>query len=208
MGLYFQKNCSSYTYGIWKITENLSELESISGCKPPEKISNNVRKAEFLAVRALTKILGENPENIFYKLSGRPYLENSQKNISISHTKGYVAVLLAENINSGIDIEARTERVLKIKNKFISDSENQEINKSENQVRDLLLHWCSKEAIFKATHSEGIDFKKDLIIDKFKYSGASGKFSGLFKREQQRYDLEYKTEEDFILVCCFSELSR
>lgn len=208
MGLYFQKNCSSYTYGIWKITENLSELESISGCKTPEKISNNVRKAEFLAVRALTKILGENPENIFYKLSGRPYLENSQKNISISHTKGYVAVLLAENINSGIDIEARTERVLKIRNKFISDSENKKINNSENQVRDLLLHWCSKEAIFKATDSEGIDFKKDLIIDKFKYSGASGMFSGLFKREQLRYDLEYKIEEDFILVCCFSELSR
>jgi len=208
MGLYFKQHKKGLTFGVWKIEESIKDLEILSCCKTPANLSNSVRISEYLSVRALTKQLGENPENIFYYSSGKPYLKERSYNISISHTKGYVAVLIANDKLSGIDIEAKSERVLKIKSKFISEIEEHNIENSEDKVRDLLLHWCSKEAIFKSTDSEGIDFKKELIIDRFNYSGEKGKFSGIFTRESQRFEINYINEKDFILVYCFSAESK
>ena len=101
---------SSYKWGIWKTSESLEELLALLPHK--EKYEEGIgkftaisRKLEWLAVRVLLyTMLGEEKE-IHYYSNGGPYLADGSFSISISHTKGYVAVLLGEpGKRVGIDI--------------------------------------------------------------------------------------------------------
>ena len=62
------------------------------------------RRLEWLSVRAALKQMLHNPPVIAYYPSGKPYLKDSPLHISISHTKGYVAVIIGQ-AGVGIDIE-------------------------------------------------------------------------------------------------------
>ena len=69
-------------------------------------------------------MLGEEKE-IGYRSSGKPYLADGSASISISHTKGYVAVLLGgPEKEVGIDVECYGERVRKVAHKFVREDES------------------------------------------------------------------------------------
>ena len=89
-----------------------------------ENLQPFTRKLEWLAVRVLLyTMLGEEKE-IHYYSNGGPYLADGSFSISISHTKGYVAVLLSEpGKRVGIDIECYSERVRKVAHKFMREDE-------------------------------------------------------------------------------------
>lgn len=73
------------------------------------------RKLERLAVRVLLYVMLGEEKEIGYHPNGKPYLADSSFSISISHTKGYVAVLLGRPEKEvGIDIEFYGERVRKV----------------------------------------------------------------------------------------------
>lgn len=101
MPVFKQYTESSYKWGIWKASESLEELLALLPHK--EKYEEGIgkftavsRKLEWLAVRVLLyTMLGEEKE-IHYYSNGGPYLADGSFSISISHTKGYVAVLLSE----------------------------------------------------------------------------------------------------------------
>ena len=86
------------------------------------------------------------------------------KKISISHTKQFVAIIVSE-LKSGIDIEINSERVLKIKNKFLSVNDN--TNKTQE---DLTIAWSTKECIFKWYQKGNLNFKDDILIRKINHS--------------------------------------
>ena len=68
------------------------------------QITSESRKKEWLTVRVLLKeMLGEEKE-ILYTSTGRPYLSDNSYQISISHTKSFVAVALHPEMKIGIDI--------------------------------------------------------------------------------------------------------
>ena len=100
MPVFKQYTESSYKWGIWKASESLEELLALLPHK--EKYEEGIgkftavsRKLEWLAVRVLLyTMLGEEKE-IHYYSNGGPYLADGSFSISISHTKGYVAVLLS-----------------------------------------------------------------------------------------------------------------
>ena len=81
------------------------------------------RKSEWLSVRVLLKELTGSEPDILYHDNGAPYLPESSLHISISHTKGFAAVLLSPNKPVGIDIEYRSERIHRIKSRFLSETE-------------------------------------------------------------------------------------
>lgn len=85
---------------------------------------------------------------IAYHPNGAPYLSGSSLHISISHTKGYAAVLLQDHPAAGIDIEYRSERVSRIRSRFMNPEEEAGIDK-EYETEHLLLHWCAKETLLK-----------------------------------------------------------
>lgn len=192
MGLFHTEENKYYRYGIWKIEEDESELELLSGCLAPALITNNSRRLEYLAVRSLSKNMGVDPIGILYKPSGKPYHKSGEFSISISHTKMYVAFMVSNLEFAAIDIETRSDRILKIRKKFMSLAEEKNLSESGNYiVTELLLHWCAKESMFKAVEYEGIDFIEEFRIldfsDKKKHNSDSSieRIASLDRRDSE-----------------------
>ena len=85
-----------------------------------ERLKAPSRKLEYLAVRVLLKTMLGKEVRIGHEPSGKPFLTGGEYHVSISHTKGYVAVGLHESAQPGIDIEVYGERVRKVESRFIT----------------------------------------------------------------------------------------
>lgn len=205
MSIYRTITDDSLSIVIWKITESTETLMEISGCTPSENITNQTRIKEYLAVRCCVKSLGFDPSTISYLPSGKPYLDNCEKIISISHTKNYAAVITGKDNMPAIDIETRSERILRIRKKFMSEQEETALKSSGfDEVTGLLIHWCAKESLFKAIPDQNVDFAKELIVNNLINTGESGIFRGVFIRSNTKFVVNYLLDEDFVLTWCHS----
>ena len=139
--------------GLWKIEESLEELLQLAG---KTSITNNTekRKKEFLISRLLLRNMNLN-SNISYNKFGAPELDDFQ-NISISHSKKLVAILLGDK-KVGLDIEPISNKPLRLSSKFIAKNVHENLSKEK-----ATLIWCAKEAIYKWYQKRNIDFKKDI----------------------------------------------
>jgi len=224
MAVQLLEKTDHYLLGIWKMDEDEAELLQVLGLTEPLTQTNRVRRQEFLSVRAMALEMGIKPSEIAYFPSGKPYLVNKKLTISISHTKNYVAVLLSNHELAGVDVEQCTDRVRKIRHKFMhSDEEawlkqitnpisekggHQQITKPINETVGLLLHWCAKESLFKAVVEDGVDFVQELRIKEFLPLDVSGRFKGVFLRTGRSFEIDYRIQPDFVLTCSFSEESK
>ena len=166
-----------------------------------QRFSAEHRRLEWLSVRVLVfTLLGEEKEIAYYP-SGKPYLADKSASISISHTRGYVSVIIGEaGKEVGIDIEQYGERVHKVAHKYMRTDEPL----SSYQGTDtwaLLLHWSAKEALFKLMGVEEVDFIRHLRIFPFSLS-EEGEFEAREYRtgRQERYRVRYVTHPDFVLT--------
>ncbi len=178
-------------WGVRSINESSDELLSFLSKKELylpfiENIASENRKREWLAVRVLLKILLNEEKEIRYTDSGRPYLADRSYHISISHTKGYVAVVLCKDKPVGIDIEYISSRVQKIQNRFLNEREKSNIS-LQNECIHILLHWSAKESLFKVLGEQDIDFKSCLHIDRFE-----PQFNEVFSFSAKETKTDYK----------------
>jgi len=200
--LLLEKKTKYYHLGIWKIEETKEEFLSLFQTK--DKIEPSIKDItspskilERLAVRVLLRLMLKKKQDILYLKSGKPYLMNSNLNISISHTKGYVAVLLGNSKYLGMDIQYITPKIKNIKDKFIS--ENEYINTSKELIH-LLLHWCAKETLYKAM-GKGLDLKNSFRIEHFE-----PKEQGMFKayelmsEQPLSFNIEYSVTPEYVLT--------
>ncbi len=196
--------------GIWKIAESWEEL---CGLLPREDYHRThilqcfrleKRRLEYAAVRALLFTLTGEDREVLYHPSGRPYFSASSCHLSISHTAGYVAVLLSQEGRAGVDIEACSSRVLRLK-KHIAGAEEHE---AEGMFA-LLLHWSAKETAFKILDEEGIDFTRHLTVRNFsctadeQFPDAQGNFDLSYRLNEGRngvFHISYLTTRDFVLT--------
>lgn len=149
--------------------ENIADDVLLGLWKMEDEPSLKVREKEQKAVRELVAAMlqyktsiGEpsrtdEPVEIGHEESGKPILKGWH--ISISHTKGYAAVLLSKNHEVGIDIEYVSDRVKRIADRFLRLDEQAE------SVTDLLLHWCAKEAVYKLYSEQDLTFHQMKIVD-------------------------------------------
>ena len=159
-------------WGIWKIEESWEEL--LCKFERPEMYlpflnqrKSEGRKSEWLAVRLLLKELTGTETAVSYRDNGAPYLPESAFHISISHTKGFAAVLLSPSKPVGIDIEYCSERVRRIKSRFLNEDELNLLGENPT-TNDLLVCWSAKETAFKMTEQKTADLQKDVHIVDFK----------------------------------------
>ena len=105
-------------------------------------IGSKQRRLEKLATRALLFEM-TNSANLHFNHndSGKPLLEGYH--VSVSHTKGMVALMLSKTREVAVDVEYESDRVGRIAHKFVNVDETMPSN------LHLLLAWCAKEAIFK-----------------------------------------------------------
>ena len=174
-------------FGLWKITEEIEEL------LPLAKLSSRdletwtafkaiQRKKEWLATRALLNELTGQPTQISYHDDGRPYLEDYPMKISISHTKGYAAVLLHSKSDPGIDIELDSRSAERVATRILTPEELESCRENEGiSNKKLLIHWCAKEAIFKMIPDNSVSYAKQIHISLNDQVGSQYSFSGTFQ---------------------------
>lgn len=190
--------------GIWKADETIDRLLSLLHDLSlyREKLTNlsEKRKHEWLSVRVLLKTLCGEEKKIAYHPSGRPYLEDESAHISISHTRGYVAVALHPFREVGLDIEQYGERVKKVSSRFIRPDEESTMTKGD-EIYALLLHWSAKETLFKLMGTAEVDFIKHLHILPF-VPAEEGTFNAREYRTEQEscYLVHYFTHPDYVLT--------
>lgn len=172
--LYIKEAGRTGKLGLWHITESVEELLKMKKFSEEDLFQLNSfyyehRKKEWLVSRILTeKILGENAE-IFYDEHNKPFLKNSKKHISLSHSHELLAVIIDDK-ETGIDIEQIKPNVLKIKEKFMSDAELKALEK-EHKAEELTLCWCVKESLYKLYGKKKLTFKENLFVEPFEYLG-------------------------------------
>lgn len=214
MPLFRKVECGKGWGGIWKITESPDDL-----CRMLPKgeyhrgqaarYASPKRRLEYLAVRMLVYALTGEERDIGYQSSGRPFFPDCNLQLSISHTYGYAAVLFSEDYETGIDIEAFSDRIVRLKERLIGPSEK------ADTTYEMLLHWSAKETVFKILDEDGIDFRTDMTIEGL-YCPAStlqpdgeGDFSLFYhlqNGEDGMFPVHYETSADFVLTYAFRRL--
>jgi phosphopantetheinyl transferase len=155
--------------GLWALEENPAELEKMLILSEQdriqlEKFTSLFRKREFLAVRiVLTKLLGSYPE-VIYDQRHRPFLAGRNINISISHSRSLVAVIISER-PAGIDAEELHRDITPIVGRFMNTREIawSTLHPDPDKVR--ILCWSVKESVFKLMGVENIEFRSMISID-------------------------------------------
>ena len=191
----------------------LSQLEYKDRYLPFIEKMTEKRKCEWLTVRTLLKTLSGEEKEIVYQSTGKPYLSDHSYHISISHTNykgitendkllGYVAMVLNKEKEVAIDIEMISPRILKIKDRFLSEKETKSIS-ANNEIVHLLLHWSAKESVFKILDSENVDYQSQIHISPF--DPVMGKWESFEAHEtrtekQQVFQIHYFVTEDYVLT--------
>jgi 4'-phosphopantetheinyl transferase len=197
MPLCYKIDNDNFSLGLWELSESEDVLLGKFAAMAPKnevlkakRFKYPARKLEWMAARLLMYELLNKVISIEYDENGKPLINNREQCISISHTKGIVAVIVTNNM-AGIDIEMKNERVLRIENKFISGLEKDQITE-KNKAEYLLAYWSGKETLYKIHGGKGLDFKKNLYISPFKLEN-KGVFTGeIFTDNQSRaYSLNY-----------------
>ena len=183
---------------LWKIIPGeLSETQLSEDDKCLLKTRKHKNSKEyFLAVRKLLE--NEDPElTINYDLKGKPFL-NKQKGISISHSNELAAVAISNEKDFGIDIQYKTDKIFKIKSKFLSKKESKFLGKTDN-MEFLIKIWSAKESIFKALGKEGVSFSNDLEIDTI-YDKDLFR-TGYYKKDniKVKFDLDFICIDEYII---------
>jgi 4'-phosphopantetheinyl transferase len=212
MSLYRLGTYEHFRVGIWKIDEEEQQLSRLYGFNSAIHLTNPTRRKQYLAVRLLARAMDLNPLDISYTETGKPYLLKSPKYISISHTNNYAALVVSNFPLIGIDIEEPSPRVLRIKNRFMHQNELYRVQTSQqDETLSVLLHWCIKEAVFKAIPDEHVEFKQDILVINFPETlqASTGLLSAepievLFKRNNLLFDCFYQIEETLVTTVCLS----
>ena len=212
MGLYLKKELDNEAeIGVWQITETEEELKELSSTPSDEMeeisfIRSESLRKQRLAVRALLNTMFDEKVYLSHHDNGKPYLENNPVNISITHTEKYVAVILHEEENVGIDIESLDRDFSVVEKKALSEDEIEDLE-DEKRNEQLAIYWCAKEAIFKLLSRYNVDFAEQIEIERFRPRG-EGELEATFigkKDEEEEFDLEYITFDRHVLVWVVGE---
>ena len=192
--------------GVWHITESEAqlreaisipsdELEEISFLK-----SESLRKQK-LAVRALLDSMFEEKVYLSHHDNGKPYIENNAVNISITHTDKYVAVILDDRNDVGIDCESLDRDFSAVEKKALSEEEIEDLD-DERRNEQLAIYWCAKEAVYKKISQYGVDFAEQIEIDSFHPRGEGALEANFIHKDgyEEEFELRYMTFDRHVLV--------
>ena len=145
-------------HGVWKMEESSDELLGMLEHKADyssflERVSAEKRRQERFASRVLLKELLGEEVRVDYHSTGAPFLACVPLYISISHTKDYVAVILDKR-PTGIDIEYRSDRILKIRSRFMNPEEEAGINPLVRQRNLVQDNRAGRSGLSKASSRE------------------------------------------------------
>lgn len=208
MALYLKKELedSKTTIAVWQITETEEQLKEMSSTPTDEMeeisfIKSESLRKQRLAVRALLNELFDEKVYLSHHDNGKPYLENQVTNISITHTEKYVAVILNDTEDVGIDIESMDRDFSAVEKKALSEEEIEDLD-DDRRNEQLAMYWCAKEAVFKRLSHYNVDFAEQIEVERFRMRG-EGELEATFIHKdgyEEEFELEYITFDRHLLV--------
>lgn len=196
---------------VWQVTETMEQLLATLPDEGRElneeaqqRFSAPKRRLEFIAVRVLLHQMLPGAV-IAYHDNGKPFLEHSDRRISISHTDGYVAVMLSGQGEVGVDIEQYGERVCRVASRFVNERE------PVSGVWEQLLLWSAKETVYKMMNCREVDFREHLFSSDWQPKPITGpeckgfmRMQTFYPAHQKTYQVYFETTERFVLTYSFS----
>lgn len=207
MALFFSRELDNgATVSVWEIVE--SEEELLSLCSVPsdeleelQLIRSVDRRRERLAVRALLNELFDGKVYLGHHDNGRPFLQNSLIEISISHTGRFAVVLTHPEESVGIDIESLERNFSAVEKKALSPDEIENLSERSRNLH-LAIFWSAKEAIYKRMSQSDVDFAKQIEIKRFSPK-ESGEIEATFIQkdgEELEFELSYEIFENHVMA--------
>ena len=192
--------------GVWQISESEEELKVLSSVPSDELeeisyIRNESLRKQRLAVRALLDQMFEEKVYLSHHDNGKPYIENNAINISITHTNKYVAVILAEDEEVGIDCESLDRDFSAVEKMALSEDEKDDLD-DDKRNEHLAIFWCAKEAVYKKMSRYNVDFAEQIEIDDFN-PREDGFLEATFvdkDGDTEEINLQYMTFDRHVLV--------
>lgn len=167
MPVFFQQQINDSTrLGVWKIEET---EEFFKGNVPQHRdVTHPHKRLQHLAGRFLLQYL--NPDFPYEQIqladTRKPFLANEKYHFSISHCGDYAAAIVSSHYRVGIDVEIPAQKVLAIREKFLSVPEQNLLLSHEGSalIQQATLLWSCKEAVFKWYGEGGVDFSGDIRL--------------------------------------------
>jgi len=197
--------------GVWHITETEAELRALSSIPSDEMeeisfIKSESLRKQKLAVRALLDVMFDEKVYLSHHDNGKPYIENNAVNISITHTDKYVAVILNDLDDVGIDCESLDRDFSAVEKKALSEDEIDDLE-DDRRNEQLAIYWCAKEAVYKKISQYRVDFAEQIEVDSFHPKG-EGELEATFIHKdgyEEDFELAYMTFDRHVLVWTVEE---
>ena len=178
---------------LWKITETEEQLKG----QLPENVLKTIvyknyksssRRIEVMATYALLLSFLKIPSVVVHhKSNGQPLLDGFY--ISISHTNGYACVWLSTQNMVAIDIEYHSDRIARIRSKFLRNDE------PFNSIDQLLVIWSAKETLYKYFSAD------DLMFNEMKVESISkSSLSMINLKTNEKRKVFYSLTSDYVLT--------
>lgn len=130
---------------------------------------------------------------IGHAASGQPLLRGYH--VGVTHTKGYAALVLSNSCDVACDIEHFSDRVERIKSKFLCKEEK------ADDLDSLLVHWCSKETVYKLFPEDNLQFSQMRVGPFSTMSDWACEVENMKRGEKVRVDFELTMQ--FVLTYAF-----
>ena len=193
---------------VWKITESFEELLANVVLKEKtmlrlHKMKSEMHQRAFLSVRMLLKEAGYTDFELHYDEFGKPYFLDG-KHVSITHSHHFSAIIISDE-TVGIDIEMQREKIIRIADKFVNETELHRLKSFDLQdyIKKLTIKWGAKEAIFKIRNEKGISFKDHIQVNPFEIDDQKTTAILEIENIKQQFSVHFEEFGGFALVYAF-----
>ncbi|MFT6166053.1 MAG: phosphopantetheinyl transferase (holo-ACP synthase) [Vicingaceae bacterium] len=162
-------------------------------------ISNDKRKAEWLFIREIICKTMASKEDIIYDEHRKPTFKNSTCFLSISHSNERVAISIDKKYETGIDLQFITDKIKRIKSKFLNDFEQSITSQSPTE---LTCYWSIKEALFKIYGKKDAFLKENFEVQDFKFNGIMGSAIGITRAngKEKVQPMEFRKLNNYVMA--------
>lgn len=174
--LFSKISANDFQILVWKIDEPLAFFETFPASWSTPTIENPIKKLESIAARYCLHQLSPEFESLVLVQNdrNRPYFQNSEWHISLTHSYPYVAAACSPEKRIGIDLEKPGRNIEKIAPRFLCPAE---LAKWKDTSNLLTLAWSAKESIYKAVGKPGLSFQKEMEIFDFNQNPCKAQIS-------------------------------
>lgn len=188
-----------------------TEFSKLENHLSPQEINDilNIRNENFkrqkMAGRVLLNALLGKTGKIEYNVHGKPLLTSHVFDISFSHCKDRVAIMLSKK-TAGIDVQDVSPRIRRIVHKYMNKPELESLEE-ETYDTHATIYWCAKETLYKAYGERQLIFTDNIIIEPFTFLSGSGTIKGRIDLNTLKKDflMKYRLTDTFALVYLWNE---